>query len=113
MKPLRLPADHRLRLAWLLCLALLLPLAQSMAGWHLLSHVHTSATHDDDATTAGEACDLCLLAAGVASGGVATTGRALAAPAPAADWQGAILAASWIAAPALAYRSRAPPLSLG
>src|SRR5207247_10170084 len=38
----------RRRFAWLLALVLLLPIAQTVATWHLLSHVHSvEAEHTD------------------------------------------------------------------
>ncbi|MFG6432545.1 hypothetical protein [Roseateles sp. LYH14W] len=53
---------------WLLWLALLLPIAQAMAGVHALSH----AGHDqDDAIVHLVDCDLCLTAAHLAGGAAA------------------------------------------
>ena len=67
-----MPTAARLRtllqrhLAWLVCLALLLPMAQAAATWHLLSHAGRDAIHD---ASGGEArgtpsahkapCELC------------------------------------------------------
>lgn len=62
-------------MAWLLVFALILPIAQAAAGWHLLSHVHAQrsdraagqlAAHEDS-------CALCLTAA-------ALTGAAVPGP---------------------------------
>ncbi|CAM4010020.1 hypothetical protein ROSA5918_18795 [Roseateles saccharophilus] len=51
---------------WLLWLALLLPIAQAMAGVHALSHV--SGERQDDGIAHLVHCDLCLTAADLASG---------------------------------------------
>lgn len=51
---------------WLLWLALLLPIAQAMAGVHALSHV--GADRRDEGTAHLVHCDLCLAAADLAGG---------------------------------------------
>lgn len=73
---------------WLLWLALLLPLAQAMAGAHALSHAGGDRA---DGLVHLTHCDLCLTAANLGSGAPATqpslpdTGRAgVAQPAAAA-----------------------------
>ncbi|WP_457320102.1 hypothetical protein [Roseateles sp. P5_E11] len=51
---------------WLLWLALLLPLAQAMAGVHALSHVGSD--RQDDGIAHLVHCDLCLTAADLGAG---------------------------------------------
>jgi hypothetical protein len=62
---------------WLLWLALLLPVAQAMAGVHALSHV--SSDRLDDGIAHLVHCDLCLTAADLG------TGAPAAEPAPLVD----------------------------
>lgn len=106
----RLPL--RIGLPWLVWLALLLPIAQSAAAWHVYSHTAAAAAgaRDDGGAAAHAAhCDLCLTAA--AAGAPGLVGAAPSLPAVAA--QAAQRPAPAIgAAPARelpAYRSRAPP----
>jgi hypothetical protein len=98
--------------AWLLWLALLLPLAQGAAAWHALSHTGAdlSPEHDGKALHATH-CDLCLTAADVIGGVLpgeppplffATVRHTTPLPQP-------VGAAS--VAPARAYLSRAPPFA--
>lgn len=118
MPPRRHP--HALRqqsLAWLLWLALLLPMAQTAAVWHGLSHVApatataASQAPDDPAAPHGAHCDLCLSAATVGTG--ALPGAALPLPVVALRHVLPRTAArqAWLAPASLAYQSRAPPLS--
>ena len=112
---LRTP-HHRIalpkRLSWVLWLALLLPLAQSVASWHVLSH-----TRADAAQAAGEHayhgahCSLCVAAAAVHSGGLPSAAPTLAAPSETQALPRSILGSRWIADPPLAYESRAPPFA--
>jgi len=101
------------RLAWLLVFALLLPIAQAAASWHLLSHVHAQrsdrpaghlAAHEDS-------CDRCLTT-------VALTGAAIPGPsggvAPTMAPTGTVAIehfAIWYASPQRPYESRAPPFA--
>lgn len=102
------------RVAWLLGLLLLMPLAQTAATWHLASHTHvqSSQSPDDKSAALVDYCDLCRTA-------VATTGGLLPTPA------GALVALA--APPAVPlftfqptahkplwppYASRAPPFAL-
>jgi len=101
------------RLAWLLVFALLLPIAQAAASWHLLSHVHAQlsdqpvghlATHDDS-------CDLCLTA--VALTGASIPG-ASASMAPTMAPTGTMAIGHFAvryASPQRPYESRAPPFA--
>lgn len=52
--------------SWLFWLALLLPIAQAMAGVHALSHA--AGDRQDDGIAHLVHCDLCLTAANLASG---------------------------------------------
>lgn len=109
----RLRSRLRASLPWLLCLALLLAMAQSAALWHGVAHGLAAAAvaHDEQPAPQASHCDLCLAAAQLGSGAAAAlppgVPRSLARhalPRP-------TLARSWLAPPALAYRSRAPPLA--
>ncbi|HEX5685915.1 MAG TPA: hypothetical protein VFY73_17965 [Ideonella sp.] len=106
------PASRR-HLAWLLWLALLLPLAQTAANWHALSHAAASAiggeTDSDSKALHATSCALCLSAAVVGSGALPSAPASLLLPtgshaAPQAADHGASRAADWPA-----YQSRAPP----
>ncbi len=65
-------------LAWVLWLALLLPLAQLAAGQHRLSHALADGTNPAKQAAHLASCDLCLAAAAVGS---AATAPAIALPA--------------------------------
>ena len=124
MRPTPLSLPRRLSLSWLMWLALLLPLAQSAAQWHGLSHSTTEAGAADlsrqiggqtggrtDGQAAGHAlgCDLCLAGAALDSGSLLSTLAGLLLP---TAQHAAPLAAApgvWLPPLALAYLSRAPP----
>ena len=102
------------RFAWLLWLAMLLPLAQAVAGSHVYSHTDELAAGLADPGKAKHAqhCDLCLAGSVVHGGGLPAAALLLplrpaahAAPHVAFD-------SLWEAAPALAYQGRAPPIAL-
>lgn len=57
---------RRVTRSWLLWLALILPIAQAMAGVHALSHV--TGERPDDGIAHLVHCDLCLTAADLAGG---------------------------------------------
>lgn len=57
---------RRVAQRWLFWLALILPIAQAMAGVHALSHVRGE--RQDDGIAHLVHCDLCLTAADLASG---------------------------------------------
>lgn len=61
---------------WLLWLALILPIAQAMAGAHALSHV---GDRQDDGVAHLVHCDLCLTAAQLGAGAPAAEPAALSA----------------------------------
>ncbi|MFO1337287.1 MAG: hypothetical protein U1F53_03485 [Burkholderiaceae bacterium] len=76
-RPLRRSSLH-----WLLWLALVLPLAQSAAAWHALSHVRApvaAGDEDQPATHAAAQCDLCLAAGALAGGAPAAAAPGLPA----------------------------------
>lgn len=108
-----LPLVSRRRLAWLLWLALVLPAAQVAASWHALSHTAAMAGTDADAKHAlhQTQCDLCLVAAAVASGALPVATPALPGPAARHDVVHAAVDSVWQAPPAQAYLSRAPPFT--
>ena len=83
---------------WLLWLALILPIAQAMAGVHALSHVGDSR---DDGIAHLVHCDLCLTAADLGTG------------APAAAPAVLVASAATHAAPLLARGSAPRAVSLG
>jgi hypothetical protein len=98
-------------MAWLLWLALLLPLAQTAASWHVLSHVNSGqAAEPDEQRAIHQAhCELCLSAAALIGGAPLASQpdqpqvRALT-EVVAAD----LRSVAWKPA-ARAYESRAPP----
>jgi hypothetical protein len=99
---------RRLARGWLLWLALLLPIAQAMAGVHALSHVGDGR---DDGIAHLVHCDLCLTAADLGAGAPAAQPALLDAhpAAHAAPWAatvGALRPADAGLPPA-----RAPPAS--
>lgn len=114
MAAFRLSTLRRYSTRWLLALALLsslLPLAQTAAAWHAYGHVASDARSEGDLAPHAAPCELCLAAAALGSGAVAGQPPALlpagAAPLPPLPVQERAAAAP----AALAYRSRAPPLS--
>jgi hypothetical protein len=98
--------------AWLLCVALLVPIAQAAAAWH------TVAVSRADHGTAGDTpsfhhshCDVCLAAAALSGGALPA-----AAPLPPRvcgrhEAPRAVPSSARCAPPAWPYRSRAPPLA--
>lgn len=103
----------RRHLAWLLWLVLLLPLAQTAASWHVLSHAASGQTGDDGAQAIGqERCDLCLNAAVVLGGVPQVTSCSLALACNAQSSTLFVPSGQILPAPARAYNSRAPPLFL-
>ncbi|WP_395703262.1 hypothetical protein [Aquabacterium sp.] len=106
--PRQRPQRH---LAWLLWLALLLPIAQSAAAWHAVQHQASDATRPVDGKSALHLtyCDLCLAGAAINAG--APPAVPLQVPAFAARQALPALPALAVraAAPPAAYLSRAPP----
>jgi len=101
----------RRHMVWLLWLALLLPLAQTAASWHVLSHVDSGqAAEPDEQQSIHQAhCELCLSAAAVIGGAPlatppATPALRVLAQAFSAELQGVARTST-----AHSYESRAPP----
>ncbi len=117
MAPLPMPVlrsriDPRRHLAWLLWLALLLPLGQGAAAWHALSHTRADASGERDGKALhGTQCDLCLSAATVAGGALPGEPPALPSPSARHEAPRAPTLADRVATPARAYLSRAPPFA--
>jgi hypothetical protein len=114
MRPTLLRSALRRHLAWLLGLALLLPLAQLVSVGHGYAHVRSEAPaqHEGKQAPGAAHCGQCLAAAAIAGGALASPSLlpALrparhAPPRPAAQ-------AACCAWRTPAYRSRAPPLPL-
>jgi len=102
------------RLAWLLGLVLLMPLAQTAANWHLVSHAQAQATQRSDDPSAGFAdyCDLCQTALATSAGLLPTlvdVVRVTAAPIPIPQFAAVIARLQRVWPP---YASRAPPFAL-
>jgi len=116
MQALRPTLSSHRRFVWLLWLVLLLPLAQTAANLHLLSH----ATSELDGASGGADgklainpahCDLCLMAAALI-GSAPPVPSAVLAPStaphtPPVSW----FANVWLAPALPVYQSRAPPFS--
>ena len=104
----------RQRFAWLLWLAMLLPLAQAVASWHAQTHWNVDRPDRpggsrDQHGTPGKLCDLCVISAAVTGGAAVENAPPLslsstpdAAPTEHAD-------STWHASVPAAYQSRAPP----
>jgi len=99
------------RSTWLLWLALLLPMAQAAATWHALSHTGREASGEANGKQAlhQTLCDLCLTAAAVTGGALPVAPPDMPHPAARHEVPLAAFASVWLALPALAYLSRAPP----
>jgi len=100
--------------AWLLWFALLLPLAQTMATWHVYSHVEEDVvghSHGEHAPGLVH-CDLCLTAAAISSGALVGAHDFLPVSAAREVAPQEPIASVWQAIPTLAYQSRAPPISV-
>lgn len=112
MDPIRRRSPSSLRAVWLLWLALLVPLAQSVALVHAHAHERAGSSERRDADQAAQAapCDLCLAAAALAGGPLLHGGpQAWVQPgserAPRSAAPGV-----WPGQAVLGYQSRAPPL---
>lgn len=102
------------RLAWLVALLLLMPLAQTAATWHLASHAHAqpSESPDEKPATLVDFCDLCRTAAATTGGLLPTLAGAMVAIAaplavPRFTFRPTATKPLWPA-----YASRAPPFAL-
>ena len=102
----------RIGLPWLLWLALLLPLAQTAAAWHELSHAAARVADPDSEQKAlhSAACGLCLASAAVQAGGMAVAVLQVPSADQAPSLHTDARTAAEQGAPVLGYQSRAPPL---
>jgi len=95
--------------SWLLWLGLLFAIAQTATSVHAISHVARDASHPRDGGLVHAQCDLCLIGASIGGAAPAAEPPAAVHPAlvdvPVALDDGGVSSS----APALAYRSRAPP----
>lgn len=113
MRLTRLDTFSHCRLAWLLGLLLLLPLAQTAANWHLLSHIHAEQSKPSDGYNAIHEghCDLCLTAVALTGGALPIQSIASAPIVVPADAPGVQSSPVWFARPQRPYESRAPPFA--
>lgn len=113
MHPTQSTLFSRRHLVWLLWLVLLLPMAQTAATWHVLSHVNSEQREDTDGQKAIHQghCDLCLSAAAVIGGVPLASSAPLPATKVTHEVAGADLRGTGLSTAARAYDSRAPPFS--
>ena len=106
-------AVPRRHFIWLLWLALLLPTAQAAASWHALSHAMPDPGGVRDAKHAPPLhhCDLCLAASSISGGAPVGEPPSLKPVALRHELPRLILITLWVASPARAYLSRAPPFA--
>jgi hypothetical protein len=114
MRPLQPNALYKRRFMWLLWLALLTPIAQTVATWHALSHVQLEATGEGGGKQAlhPTLCDLCLAAAALTNGAPAAKPPSLPHLIALREAPRANFSRVWFALTARAYESRAPPFLL-
>lgn len=108
------PSFARRHLGWLLCLALLLPLAQLAGSAHALSHLpqSTQIAHDEDqGEPALHHCPLCPLASVVGGGALPPAPASLALAALPAATPAVSADPAPATAPARLFRIRGPPLA--
>lgn len=105
--------SHR-RLAWLLMLVLFLPLAQTVANWHLLSHVRAEQSEQSDRNQAIhiDHCDLCLTAVALTGGALSVQSIALTAVVEPEEAPRSQSSPVWFMRLQRLYESRAPPSAL-
>ena len=101
----------RRRFAWLLWLAMLLPLAQAVAGWHAQAHWNSerAGRFDEQHGAPGKLCDICVIAAAVTGGAAAASAAPIPQPATQHAPPTAHADGTWHAPVLAAYQSRAPP----
>jgi len=120
MHPRRSRSAPQHRLTWLLWLALLLPLAQSAAAWHAVSHTAAGSVSGSNERPASDnkqalhpaQCDLCLTAAALGGGALPTAQQGLVHPAARHQAPQATPGSPWLPPLTRAYHSRAPPFAL-
>jgi hypothetical protein len=108
---------HRLlsqrHFGWLLWLVLLLPVAQTAASWHVLSHAGARQTEDASQQALDQdLCDLCVSAAALLGGAPLRATAPWPANHSLAEAPRFNPSAAPVLAPVRTYDSRAPPLSL-
>jgi hypothetical protein len=111
MLPLRRHLSSPQGFAWLLALALLLPLAQVVAAWHALAHLDAAKAAADSGarhTTVDLTCDLCEAAAAIGSGALPRVPLLLVEP-PSGHHRTAGDRIFRVAVRPSHYLSRAPP----
>ena len=102
-------------LAWLLGILLLMPLAQTAAAWHQISHTQSQASETrgpQSGPPVADYCDLCQIAAATGAGLLPTQTHAFSANAapcavPGFTCQSVAAKPQWHP-----YASRAPPFAL-
>ena len=120
MRPMLFPRptiSPRRRLVWLLWLVLLLPLAQTAASLHLLSHAiadvsGASAPADGKQAIEHAHCELCLTAAALVGAAPPVAPPLLPQLVTHRQQPATVHAAVWLTPTITAYESRAPPFSL-
>ena len=112
MHSLRSRTVSQRHLAWLLWLMLLLPVAQVAASLHALSHAETDASRAREHALHLTHCDLCLTAAAIDGGAPLSEPPSLGREVTRLELPRAALVTFWVASPARAYLSRAPPIAL-
>ena len=102
------------RLARMLVLVLLLPLAHTIASWHLLSHINAQQAKPSHGNHAiyTDHCDLCLTAAELTAGALAVNSIALAPVIEPAQAPRSRPSQVWFVRLARLCESRAPPFAL-
>jgi hypothetical protein len=102
----------RRHFAWLLSAALLLPIAQTAATWHVLSLAYADRgdAHGKPSSHPSR-CDFCLTVAGLSSGAAAGAPAPSAHPVALHESPASISSRIASALAAWAYRSRAPPVA--
>ena len=107
----------RRRVMWLLWLVLLLPVAQTAATLHELSHAMSDVAGQNSPLDGKQAvthapCDLCLTSAALIGAAPPATPPRVPQLAALRDLPPAVFASVWFAPTVPAYESRAPPFSV-
>lgn len=102
------------RLAWLLALVLLLPLAQAAANCHLLSHIRADPSNQSVGDQAIHVyhCELCLTAVALTGGAPPVQSITLAPVVNQAETPRSQARVVRFVPPQRLYESRAPPFAL-
>ena len=117
MQTPRSALSSRRRFWWLLWLVLLLPIAQTAATLHVLSHAMLDLAGDGSAIDGKPAidhahCELCLTAAALNGAAPPAAAPCLPRLAVILDLPRTVSAGVWFTATVAAYKSRAPPFSV-